>query len=208
MELPDRPLAKHIEQSFVRQIDSLPDSSRRLLVTAAAEPVGDVALLWRAADRLGLRADTAVAAQSAGLIELGAHVRFRHPLLRSVVYQAAPVADRQQVHRALAEATDPDVDPDRRAWHRAHAASSLDESVAGELEHSAGRARARGGIAAAAAFLERAAELTPDMARRGRRALTAAQAKLEFGALEAAHELRRTSPNLLSARGACCLRRA
>ena len=133
--------------------------------------------------------DAAVAAQSAGLIDLGAHVRFRHPLLRSAVYQAAPVSDRQLVHLALAEATDPDIDPDRRAWHRAHAASGLDASVADELEHCAGRARARGGIAAAAAFLERAAELTPDLARRGRRALVAAQAKLESGALEAAHDL-------------------
>ena len=146
-------------------------------------------MLWRAAGRLGLGADVAVAAQSAGLIDLGAHVRFRHPLLRSAVYQAAPMSDRQLVHRALAEATDPDIDPDRRAWHRAHAASGLDASVADELEHSAGRARARGGIAAAAAFLERAAELTPDLARRGRRALAAAQAKLESGALEAAHDL-------------------
>ena len=188
-ELPDGALAKQIEQSFVRQIDSLPDSSRRLLLTAAAEPVGDVALLWRAAGRLGLGTDVAVAAQSAGLIDLGAHVRFRHPLLRSAVYQAAPVSDRQLVHLALAEATDPDIDPDRRAWHRAHAASGLDVSVADELEHCAGRARARGGIAAAAAFLERAAELTPDLARRGRRALVAAQAKLESGALEAAHDL-------------------
>ena len=109
--------------------------------------------------------------------------------MRSAVYQAAPIFERQEVHRALAEATDPEVEPDRRAWHRAHAASGLDESVAEELERSAGRAQARGGIAAAAAFLERAAELTPDSAVRGRRALAAAQAKFESGALEAAQEL-------------------
>jgi hypothetical protein len=189
-ELPDlTPLANQIEQSFLRQLESLPDETRRLVLTAAAEPVGDVALLWRAASRLGTGAEAASPAQTAGLIDLGARVRFRHPLLRSAVYQAAAVSDRQEVHRALAEATDPAAEPDRRAWHRAHAASGLDEPVADELEHSAGRAKARGGIAAAAAFLERAVELTPDPAHRGRRALAAAQARFESGALEAAREL-------------------
>ena len=189
-ELPDvTPLANHIEHSFLRQFESLPEETRRLLLTAAAEPVGDVVLLWRAATRLGLGAAAGVPAQTAGLIDLGARVRFRHPLVRSTVYQAAPVLDRQEVHRALAEATDAEADPDRRAWHRARAASGLDEAVADELDRSAGRARARGGIAAAAAFLERAAELTPDPARRGERVLAAAQAKLESGAPEAAQEL-------------------
>jgi DNA-binding CsgD family transcriptional regulator len=189
-ELPDlAPLSKHIEQSFMRQLESLPDETQLLLLTAASEPVGDVALLWRAAGRLGLGADVSLPAQAAGLVELGAHVRFRHPLLRSAIYHAASVFDRLAVHRALAEATDPEVDPDRRAWHLAHAASGLDESIADELERSAGRARARGGLAAAAAFLERAAELTPDLARRGRRAIAAAEAKLESGALGAVHEL-------------------
>ena len=183
------PLANRIEQSFQRRLESLPAETRRVLLTAAAEPVGDVTLLWRAARQLGLGADAALPAQSAGLIDLGAHVRFRHPLVRSAVYQAAPLVDRQEVHGALAEATDPEVEPDRRAWHRAHAASDLDESVADELERSAGRAQARGGIAAAAAFLERAAELSPDSAGRGRRALAAAQAKFESGAPEAAQEL-------------------
>jgi DNA-binding CsgD family transcriptional regulator/tetratricopeptide (TPR) repeat protein len=183
------PVSNRIEQSFLQRLDSLPDGSRRLLLLAAAEPTGDTALLWRAADGLGLGTDTAVAAQSAGLIDLGALVRFRHPLVRSAAYQAAPVIDRQEAHRALAEATDPASDPDRRAWHRARATPGLDESVADELERSAGRARSRGGIAAAAAFLERAAELTPDSASRGSRALAAAQAKLESGAPEAAQEL-------------------
>jgi DNA-binding CsgD family transcriptional regulator len=158
-------------------------------VTAAAEPVGDAGLLWRAAGRLELGADAAVPAQTAGLLELGALVRFRHPLVRSAVYRAASMSDRQQAHRVLAEATDPDVNPDRRAWHRAHAASAPDEDVAAELERSAGRAAARGGIPAAAAFLERAAELTPDPARRGARAIAAAEAKLEAGAPEPAHAL-------------------
>jgi DNA-binding CsgD family transcriptional regulator len=189
-ELPNvAPLANQIEQSFLRQLEMLPDETRLLLLTAAAEPVGDVALLWRAARGLGFGADAAAPAQTAGLIDLAARVRFRHPLVRSAVYQAAPVSDRQAVHRALAEATDPGVEPDRRAWHRAHAAPGLDESVADELTRSAGRARARGGIAASAAFLERAVELTPDSTRRGRRALAAAQAKFESGALEAAQQL-------------------
>jgi DNA-binding CsgD family transcriptional regulator len=183
------PLANRIEQSFLRRLESLPDDTRQLLLTAAAEPVGDTTLLWRAADGLGLGSDAAAAAETAGLIDLGALVRFRHPLVRSAVYQAAPVPDRREVHLALAEATDPDADPDRRAWHRAHAASGLDEPLADELERMATRAQARGGIAAAAAFLERAAELTPDSARRGRRALAAAQAKFESGAHEAAEEL-------------------
>jgi len=183
------PLSNRIEQSFLRRLDSLPDESRRLLLLAAAEPTGDTALLWRTADGLGLGDDAAASVQAEGLIDLGALVRFHHPLVRSAVYQAASVVDRQEVHRALAGATDPASDPDRRAWHRARAAPGLDESVADELERSAGRARARGGIAAAAAFLERAAELTPDPARRGRRALAAAQAQLESGAPEAAQEL-------------------
>jgi DNA-binding CsgD family transcriptional regulator len=183
------PLTNRIEQSFQRRLESLPAETRRVLLTAAAEPAGDVTLLWRAARELGLDSDAAQPAQSAGLIELGTHVRFRHPLVRSAVYQAAALTDRQGVHRALAEATDPEAEPDRRAWHHAHAASGLDESVADELERSAGRAQARGGLAAAAAFLERAAELTPDSAARGRRALAAAQAKLESGAPEGAQEL-------------------
>ena len=112
---------------------------------AAAEPVGDVSLLWRAAERLGIEADAAAPAEAAGLIELGVRVRFRHPLVRSAVYRAAAAGDRRAVHRALAEATDPDADPDRRAWHRAHAAAGPDEAVAAELERSAGRAQARGG---------------------------------------------------------------
>jgi DNA-binding CsgD family transcriptional regulator len=188
--LPDVvPLVNRIEQSFVRRLEPLPAETRRLLVTAAAEPVGDAGLLWRAAGRLELGADAAVPAQTAGLLELGALVRFRHPLVRSAVYRAASMSDRQQAHRALAEATDPDVNPDRRAWHRAHAANAPDEDVAAELERSAGRAAARGGIPAAAAFLERAAELTPDPARRGGRAIAAAEAKLEAGAPEPAHAL-------------------
>jgi DNA-binding CsgD family transcriptional regulator len=188
-----QPLADRLQESFLQRVRSLPPHSQRLLLTAAAEPLGDVALLWRAAERLGVGPDAVGPAEAAGLIDVGPRVRFRHPLVRSAIYQAATPDDRREVHQALAEATDAETDPDRRAWHRAHAASGLDEAVADELERSADRARRRGGVAAAAAFLERAAELTPDPARRGARALAAAQAKLEAGSREAAEELLATA---------------
>jgi hypothetical protein len=159
-----QPLANRLEQSFHRQLRSLPAETQRLLLTAAAEPVGDADLLWRASEQLGISATAALPAEASGLIELGARVRFRHPLIRAAVYQAASLPDRRRVHRALAEVTDPAADPGRRAWHRAYAAVGPEESVADELERSASRAQARGGIAAAAAFLERATELTPDPA--------------------------------------------
>ena len=180
------PLANQIEQSFVRRLESLPAETRRLLLTAAAEPVGDVTLLWRAAERLGIGLDAPAPAEAAGLFEIGVRVRFRHPLVRSAAYGAAPVHERREVHRALVAATDPELDPDRRAWHRAYAADGPDEAVAEELERSAGRAQARGGLAAAAAFLERATALTPDPARRGMRALAAAEAMLRAGAFDTA----------------------
>src|SRR3954447_8216463 len=192
--LPDRgPLPGRIERSFLRRFESLPPDSRQLLLIAAAEPTGDVPLLWRAAERLGIGADAVGPAETAGLVQLGSRVRFRHPLVRSAIYRAAPRPEREQVHMALADATDPKADPDRRAWHRAHAAAGLDEAVAGELERSAGRAQGRGGVAAAAAFLERAAELTPDPVRRGTRGLAAAQSKLDAGAPEAAEALLATA---------------
>jgi DNA-binding CsgD family transcriptional regulator len=188
--LPDAlPLASRIEQSFLRRLRSLPARTQRLLLAAAAEPIGEVTLLWRAAERLGVGANAAAPAEAAGLIELGARVRFRHPLLRAVVYRAAALPDRREVHRALAEAIDPGADPDRRAWHRARAAAGPDEAVASELERSATRAQGRGGVAAAAAFLQRSAELTPDPARRAARALAAARAKFAAGAPDAAYEL-------------------
>jgi DNA-binding CsgD family transcriptional regulator len=183
------PLTSRLEHGFARQLEPLSIDTRRLLVLAAAEPVGDVLLLWRAAELLGVGLDAAGPAEAAGLLEIGARVRFRHPLVRSAAYRAATAPDRKEVHEALAAATDPQVDPDRRAWHRAQAAERPEESLADELERSAGRARARGGVAAAAAFLERAAELTPDPVRRGGRLLGAAQAKFESGAPEDALEL-------------------
>ncbi len=183
------PLASRIEESFLRRLQSLPPETQRLLLAAAAEPVGDLTLLWRAAERLGIGSDAAAPAEAARLIEFGARVRFRHPLVRSAAYRAATVPERRTVHGALAEATDPTVDPDRRAWHRACAAIGPDEDVAEELERSADRAQARGGIAATAAFLERATDLTPDPARRAARALAAAQASLDAGAPDAAFDL-------------------
>ncbi|MGH8914249.1 MAG: helix-turn-helix transcriptional regulator [Acidimicrobiia bacterium] len=188
--LPDPgPLANRMEESFGRRLHSLPVETQQLLLLAAAEPVGDVTLLWRAAEQLRIGVDAAEPALSAGLLEFDTRVRFRHPLVRSTAYRQAALADRQEVHRALSEATDPDVDPDRRAWHRAQAAAGPDEAVASELEQSAARAQARGGIAAAAAFLERATELTPDPARRVSRALVAAQASIEAGGADSADKL-------------------
>src|SRR4051794_28370730 len=181
--LQDAPaLSGRIEESFQRRLETMPTDTRLLLLAAAAEPLGDVALLWRAAERLGISHQAVQPAKAAELLELGAHVRFRHPLVRSAVYSAAPLADRQRVHRALAEATDADADPDRRAWHHAQGTPGLDDEVAEQLERSAGRARRRGGLAAAAAFLERAARLSGDPARRAQRSLAAAQVKHLAGA--------------------------
>ena len=183
------PLAGRIEDSFLRQLEGLPGPTRLLLLLAAADPSGDPELVRRAAARLDLAAEAGEPAVEAGLAEFGARVRFRHPLARSAVYRSASFADRRMVHGALAEETDPVADPDRGAWHRAQGAAGPDEGIASELESSAGRAQARGGMAAAAAFLERAALLTSDPRHRARRLLTSAKAKREAGALEAASEL-------------------
>ena len=156
------PLSASIEESFTRRLASLPNDARRLLLVAAADPVGDPALVWRAAERLGIPESAADMVESEDLLVLGPRVVFRHPLVRSAIYRAASRNEQREVHRALAEATDPELDPDRRAWHRAQAASKPDEDVAAELEESAARAQARGGFAAAAAFLERATALTPE----------------------------------------------
>jgi len=177
-------LPGRIEESFRRQLDVLPEEARRLLQVAAADPSGDPLLVWRAAGRLGISVQASVA--GAALAEFGARVRFRHPLARLATYRSAPVQQMQEVHAALAEATDQTVDPDRRAWHRAQAAPGPDEDVAAELERSAGRAQRRGGLAAATAFVERAALLTPDPARRAQRLLAAAQGKRDAGELDAA----------------------
>jgi DNA-binding CsgD family transcriptional regulator/tetratricopeptide (TPR) repeat protein len=181
------PLPGRIEESFRRRLEALPADTRQLLLVAATEPVGDPALVWGAAERLGIGVEAAAAA--AGLLDVGVRVVFRHPLVRSAAYRSASMEERQSVHAALAEVSDHARDPDRRAWHRACATSGLDEEVAADLERSAGRGQARGGLAAAAAFLERAAQLTPDPARRARRMLAAARAKHHAGAPDVALDL-------------------
>jgi DNA-binding CsgD family transcriptional regulator len=180
-------LSGQIEGSFRRRLAGLPADTQRLLLVAAADPVGDPVVVWRAAGRLGIAVQAA--GDTDGLLTIGTSVTFRHPLVRSSVYRAASAGDRQAVHGALADATDPTVDPDRRAWHLAQATPGPDEDVASELERSAGRAQARGGLAAAAAFLERAAVLTPEPSLQARRALAAAQAKHQAGAHDAALRL-------------------
>ena len=182
-------LSGGMQENFRRRVEVLPDQTRRLLLIAAAEPLGDPALVWGAAARLGILAEATRPATEAGLVEFGTRVRFRHPLVRSAVYGSASPQERQEVHAALAAVTDADQDPDRHAWHRAQAAAGPDEAVAAELERSADRAQARGGIAAAAAFLERATILTLDPARRTERALAAASAKIKAGVFDAARDL-------------------
>ena len=182
-------LSGRVEEGFLRRLQPLPSDTRRLLLTAAAEPLGDATLLWRAADRLGLDTAASAMAEASGLIELGRHIRFRHPLVRSAVYEAASPEERQTVHLALAEVTDPDADPDRRAWHFAAAAPGPDDKVAADLERSAGRAQARGGFSAAAAFLQRAFTLTQEPVLRAQRAIAAARASLQAGAFLEALQL-------------------
>jgi DNA-binding CsgD family transcriptional regulator len=183
------PFGTRLEEMFRRRFEALPEEAQRLMLVAAAEPTGDAGLLWRAAGKLGIGFDAAGATAADGLFDVGTRATFRHPVVRSAVYRAAADEDRRRVHLALAEATDPEIDPDRRAWHRAQATIGPDAEVADELERSADRAQARGGVAAAAAFLERAAALTLDPATRATRLLTAAQAKRHAGAPDAAAAL-------------------
>jgi DNA-binding CsgD family transcriptional regulator len=180
------PAASKGEKSYARRLGQLPSDTQLLVLAAAAEPLGDPVLLHRAAGSLGLVMAAANPAVDAGLLKIGRRVEFAHPLVRSAAYRTAAAHDRQRVHRGLAEATDAATDPDRRAWHRAHAAPGPDEQIAAELELSVGRAQARGGVAAAAAFLQRAVALTVEPARRAERALAAAQASLHAGAFGAA----------------------
>ena len=206
------PLSHRIEECFRRRLATLPADTRQLLVVAAAEPVGDPVLLWRAAEGLGITVEAAEAAEAEGLVLFGARVTFRHPIVRSVAYRAASLQARREAHRALANVIDSQLDPDRRAWHRAQASPGPDEEVASELERSAGRARGRGGVAAEAAFLEKAAALTLEPAGRAERALAAAQAKYGAGAFSAAlglltmaeagplNDLQRAQVDLLRAR--------
>jgi DNA-binding CsgD family transcriptional regulator len=187
------PLSASIEESFTRRLATLPYDARRLLLVAAADPVGDPALVWGAASRLGIPESAAETVEAEDLLTLSPRVVFRHPLVRSAVYGASGLNERREIHRALAGATDPGIDPDRRAWHRALAQATPDEDIAADLERSAARAQARGGFAAAAAFLERAAAMTPDVEQRSRRALAAARRKFQAGALDDALRLLTTA---------------
>jgi DNA-binding CsgD family transcriptional regulator len=192
--LPDAvALPRQLESHYVRRLDALPAATRRLMLLAAADPVGDAPLLWRAAHTLGIDAGAAAPAAKDELLEIGARVRFRHPLVRTAVYRAASDADRRAAHGALEAVTDPDTDPDRRAWHRAHAAAAPDDDVALELVERAARAEARGGIAATAAFLECACALTSDPAQRALRAIAAARAKFAAGDAATAESLLATA---------------
>ncbi|HVM65131.1 MAG TPA: LuxR C-terminal-related transcriptional regulator, partial [Acidimicrobiales bacterium] len=187
--LPALPVAGRLEEGFRRRLEELPPGARRFVIVAAAEPTGDAMLVWRAAGQMGVGSDDVSAAVESGLMEIGARMFFRHPLVRSAAYQAASLDDRRTAHGALAEVTDATTDPDLRAWHLALAARAPHEDVAAELERCAGRAQARGGLAAMAALLERSAALTPDPRRRAQRTLAAADAHLEAGSFDAAAKL-------------------
>jgi hypothetical protein len=192
-----RPVAGKIEESYVRRLHGLPADTQLLVLAATAEPLGDPVLLHTAAKALEIDMVAVHAAVDAGLLTVGRRVEFTHPLVRSAAYRSAAAQDRHRVHRALADATDAEHDPDRRAWHRARATPGPDEDAAAELERSAGRAQARGGVAAAAAFLRRAVELTSEPARRAERGLAAAEASFQAGAFHAALQLLTTAETSL-----------
>jgi DNA-binding CsgD family transcriptional regulator len=177
-------LSSRLAEGYQRRVAGLPEATQRLMLLAAAEPLGDAGLLWRAVDRLSIDPGALAPATDAGLLEIDDRVRFRHPLVRSAVYRAASLEERRRVHDALAEVSDPELAAERRAWHRALAAAEPDEAVAADLERSAERAQARGGLAAAAALLDRAAALTPDPVLQAGRALAAAEASFQAGAFD------------------------
>jgi DNA-binding CsgD family transcriptional regulator len=193
------PVGARLERHFLAQVHALTDDAATLLLVAAAEPTGDRTLVTTAARALGVDSDAADLAERSGLLAFDPVVTFRHPLIRSAVYKAASTSQRRRVHGALADATDAAVDPDRRAWHRAAAASGPDEEVAAELVRCADVARARGGYAAEAALRTRAAELTPDARERGRRYLAAGQAHLTGGAPNMVSEMLQLAQPLLDA---------
>jgi DNA-binding CsgD family transcriptional regulator len=179
-----------VEQGFQARLTDLSTDASLLLTAAAADPTGDPGLLWTAAAHLGVDVSRASPeAAATGLAEFATRIRFCHPLARSAVYRAAPADLLRTVHAALAAATDPVTAPDRRAWHRALASGGPDDDVADDLERCASRAQGRGGVAAAAVFLERAAALSLDPERRTARTLAAAQAHADAGHPDTASEL-------------------
>ena len=197
-----------IEDHYARRVQALPVSTQRLLLFAAADPTGDATLLWRDTVALGIGRDAAAAAHSERLLEIGSQVRFRHPLVRSAVYAAAAPEERSRAHVALAEATDPQHDPERRVWHLAAAATGYDESLASELERAADQAQARAGLPAAAEFFQRSVALTAEPRRRADRALAAAQAHLQAGAFDAARSVLAVAASRRGRRSPACPRRA
>src|SRR6516165_3330803 len=186
-------LPSRLEERYLRRVAELPEETRRLMLLAAAEPLGDAATLWRAAERLSADPGALVPAREAGLLEIDDRVRFHHPLVRSAVYRAASLDERRRVHDALAEVSDHELAADRRAWHRALAAVEPDEAVAAELDRCAERAQRRGGLAAAAALLERATALTPEPTLQAGRALAAAESSFQAGGFDAAQRLLATA---------------
>jgi DNA-binding CsgD family transcriptional regulator len=186
-------LPSQLEARYQRSISALPAATQRLMLVAAAEPLGDAGLLWRAADRLSIDPGALVPATEAGLLDVDDRVRFHHPLVRSAVYRAASLDERRRVHDALAGASDPELAAERRAWHRALAAAAPDETVAADLERSARRAQSRGGLPAAAALLDRATVLTPDPAIQAGRALAAAEVSFRSGDFDATQRLLATA---------------
>ncbi|WP_217575022.1 AAA family ATPase [Streptomyces sp. GbtcB7] len=183
------PIGERLEQAFLKRVRTLPSGTQTFLLLAAADPTGDPGLVLRAAASLGIGPETAAPAEALGLVSLTDGLSFRHPLLRSAVYGAARSEQRRQARYALAEATDPAADPDRRAWHRAAAVTGPDNAVADELEASADRARRRGGLSTASAYLNRAARLTSDPHRRAARYLAAAEAQITAGGVDAGAQL-------------------
>ncbi|MGW2449239.1 helix-turn-helix transcriptional regulator [Streptomyces sp. NPDC001675] len=182
-------VTRKIEASFREQVAELPPATQMLLLVAAAEPLGDALLLWRAIDRLGISSAAALPAQTSHLLDIDVRVRFRHPLVRSAVYGAASADDKRRAHAALANVISQAEEPDRRAWHRGQASQGPDEQAAADLEASADRAMARGGTSMAAAFLRLAAALTPDPGLRVSRTLAAVQAMRDAGAPDEALDL-------------------
>ena len=193
------PVSARVERAFLSRVYRLPPETQTLLLVAAADESGELAVVLRAAAELGAAADALDGAEQAGLANVnGTRLELRHPLVRSAVYHAAPLSKRQAAHRALARVLDGDVEADRRAWHRAAASVEPDPSVGEELEQAAQRARQRSGFAAASLAFERAASLTTDEEHQARRLTAAAESAWLAGRAERAFMLLEAARPLVS----------